>query len=217
MLEALTDWASLQFLSSLQDAEGVAPRFYAGNPGERILIMEDLGGSRNIEGLLDGAAAEEVVSAFASLATTMGRLAAATMGQEQHFAQTRDTLPGTAGLGRQQEAARWLETRGKVTRWAEVLGVSISPGFDSACEYIAEAYTEPGDFLVFSHGDPAPSNNHLSGEHARLVDFEYAGYRHALYDLYCLGYPVPAARRVGGNNGAALPKLRQHRFPDAGS
>ncbi|MFZ8477448.1 hypothetical protein ACO1MN_14410, partial [Staphylococcus aureus] len=34
-----------------------------------------------------------------------------------------------------------------------------------------------------THGDPAPTNNLLRGNTVYLLDFEYAGYRHALYDL----------------------------------
>jgi thiamine kinase-like enzyme len=89
-------------------------------------------------------------------------------------------------------------------------------------------YADPGPYLAFSHGDPAPSNNHLSHDRARLVDFEYAGYRHALYDLtawYVL-CPLPDAwtaamelvfRQSAGSDlpAAALSDDRQFRVAKA--
>src|SRR5581483_11634345 len=49
--------------------------------------------------------------------------------------------------------------------------------------------------LAFSHGDPAPSNNHIASSGVRLADFEYAGYRHALYDItaWAILCPLPWA------------------------
>jgi hypothetical protein len=43
-----TDWASLQFLSTLEAAMGVPPQFYAGAIEERLVVMEDLGPSRTL-------------------------------------------------------------------------------------------------------------------------------------------------------------------------
>src|ERR671933_414046 len=136
-----TDWASLAFLSTLEEATGVAPHLYAGDVRARFFVMEDLGGSRSLEHLLDNADAATVVEALGSLATSMARLVVATSGREESFERMRATLPGGAGLGRRREAARWLEARKRVTRWAAALDIALPHCFD------------------------------------------YAGYRHALYDI----------------------------------
>src|SRR5919198_1464048 len=141
-----TDWASLAFLSTLEEATGIAPHFYAGDARERFFVV-------------------------------------ATSGREEIFERMRATLPGGAGLGRRREAARWLEARKRVARWAAALDLALPHGFDVACAHIAAVYADPGPYLTFSHGDPAPSNNHIATGGVRLVDFEYAGYRHALYDI----------------------------------
>jgi Phosphotransferase enzyme family len=178
-----TDWASLAFLSTLEEATGVAPHLYAGNVRERFFVMEDLGGSRSLADLLDNGDAATVVEALGTLATSMARLVVATSGREEIFERMRATLPGGASLGRWREAARWLEARKRVARWAAALDISLPHGFDVACAHIAAVYADPGPYLAFSHGDPAPSNNHIATGGVRLVDFEYAGYRHALYDI----------------------------------
>src|ERR687884_218905 len=178
-----TDWASLAFLSTLEEATGIAPHFYAGDARERFVVMEDLGGSRSLEHLLNNGDAATVVEALGSLATSMARLVVATSGREEMFERMRATLPGGAGLGRRREAARWLEARQRVARWAAALDIPLPHGFDVACAHIAAIYADPGPYLAFSHGDPAPSNNHITTGGVRLVDFEYAAYRHALYDI----------------------------------
>ena len=178
-----TDWASLAFLSTLEEATGVAPHLYAGDVRERFFVMEDLGGSRSLADLLDNGDAATVAEALRTLATSMARLVVATSGREEIFERMRATLPGGAGLGRRREAARWLEARKRVARWAATLDIPLPHGFDVACAHIAAVYADPGPYLAFSHGDPAPSNNHIAAGGVRLVDFEYAGYRHALYDI----------------------------------
>lgn len=188
-----TDWASLAFLSALDEATDVAPRFYAGDARDRFFVMEDLGGSRSLADVLEQSDAMAAVEALAALATSMARLVAATAGREEAFARLRATLPGGAGLGRRQEAARWLEPRDRVARWADALAIPRPRGLDAACAHIAAIYADPGPYLAFSHGDPAPSNNHIGSRRVRLVDFEYAGYRHALYDLtgWAILCPLP--------------------------
>jgi hypothetical protein len=180
---AFTDWATLLFLSSQPETATIAPRFYAGDPVERLMIMEDLGGSHNLEHLLAHGASDDVASGLRALAAPMARLVATTVGREDEFLHLRASLPGAPGPGRDEEARRWLAGLEHAGRWAEVLAVALPDGFTRAAEDVAETYAEPGMFLALSHGDPAPSNTHLKGVRARLLDFEYAAYRHALYDL----------------------------------
>lgn len=192
---AFTDWAGLAFLSSLDDARGVAPLFYVGDARERLVVMEDLGQSRSLAGVLENGNAATVVEVLEALAATMARLITATAGQEEAFARIRAALPGAADMGRQREAAHWLEARERIARWADALDISLPHAFDAICEHIAAVYADPGPYLAFSHGDPAPSNNHISAGRVRLLDFEYACYRHALYDLsaWAILCPLPWA------------------------
>ena len=194
-----TDWASLEFLSGLEGAVEIAPRFYGGDPSGRFFVMEDLGESRNLEDVLEGrggpATEAAVIGHLRAMAVPMARLVAATLGKEETFRGLRTALPGSEGLGRRPEAERWLGARERFKRWSRELGPPPPSGFDAALRFVAGAYTEPGEYLTFSHGDPAPSNNHLAGSKVRLVDFEYAAYRHALYDItawYVL-CPLPEA------------------------
>jgi hypothetical protein len=189
-----TDWASLAFLSTLDRAAGIVPRFLAGDPTERFFIMEDLGDRRSLESLFELGDETPVVESLRSLAVSMAHLVVATHGYEDHFERLRETLPGSANLGRRGEAEQWMASRDAVVRWATELEIPLPSGFDAACAHVAAVYANPGDVLSFSHGDPAPSNNQITADRACLIDFEYAGYRHALYDVtgWDVLCPLPA-------------------------
>lgn len=179
-----SEWASLAFLASLEGAEGVAPRFHGGDADARLIVMEDLGEARTLADVLatgDAAASE---AAARSLAEPMARLVAATAGAERagRYAQLRAGLPGGEGTGRRAEAERWRAAWPRVAAWFAALDCPTGAGFEAAFARVADTYAEPGAFLALSHGDPAPSNNH-TGPAARLLDFEYGAYRHALYDI----------------------------------
>lgn len=179
-----TDWAGLVFLSIPGATEGIAPRFYAGEPSERVLVMEDLGGSLTLADLLEDADERSVVDALRGLARPMTRLIATTRGREAEWIRTRAALPAGVQLGRRKEIARWVAGLESVSALTAALGVRAPPGMGDAVRGVARAYEQPGSYLAFSHGDPAPSNNPIAEGSGRvhLVDFEYAGYRHALYD-----------------------------------
>src|SRR5436190_1655680 len=48
---------------------------------------------------------------------------------------------------------------------------------------LSGAMTGSNAWRTFTHGDPAPTNCLTRGGTAVLVDFEFGGFRHALYDL----------------------------------
>lgn len=60
---------------------------------------------------------------------------------------------------------------------------------------LEDAWCGTGDRRALMHGDPAPSNNWIGAHGARLVDFEYACPRHALFDLaqWSVRCPLPDA------------------------
>ena len=180
---SFSDWASLAFLSAFDDSRTLAPLFYAGNLDERFFVMEDLGPGCSLEDLFANGNISAIVDALRRLGSSMAGLILSTYGQETAYLELREKLPATVGLGRRAEAERWLKAGDRVAQWADLLGIRIPHGYGAGCHHVASIFAEPGAFLAFSHGDPAPSNNHIAPGRACLIDFEYAGYRHALYDI----------------------------------
>ena len=62
---------------------------------------------------------------------------------------------------------------------------------------VLSQFAEPGAFLAFSNGDAATNNYLVNRADGRLIDFEFAGYRHALADVVCLYVPGPHWITVG--------------------
>ncbi|GLV60426.1 hypothetical protein KDH_72450 [Dictyobacter sp. S3.2.2.5] len=195
-VRGLTDWASLAFLSQLAGEDAVAPRFLGGDADQLLFVMEDLGDEGDIERILQEGDASRATTMLCALARQMGTLHVTTMGHESLFQRMCEDLSLATVPARFREAERWLEGCQKVERWCRELDYVPPGGFEQACRRIADTFADPGDFLAFTHGDPAPTNNCLrSRERDRLpdpgrgkldtylIDFEYAGFRHALYDL----------------------------------
>ncbi|HEX5414589.1 MAG TPA: hypothetical protein VFZ25_02910 [Chloroflexota bacterium] len=180
-----SDWASLAFISTLDDARGIAPVFYGGDAAARLFVMEDLSGSGTLADVIAAGDVVAIRGTLRLLAEPMARLVAATAGslREASYRRLRRGLPGGRGQGRHQEAVHWSAGWPKVAAWFDTLGCPIGKEFEAGFRRVANSYAEPGPFLAFSHGDPAPSNNHVSPAAVRLLDFEYGAYRHALYDI----------------------------------
>ena len=191
-----TDWASLSFLSQFPVTRGLAPRFYGGDVDAGFFVMEDLGGSRSLDDVLRGEDAGAARSALMRLAVQTARLQAGTLGCAAQFEQRRSALPPSTFPTRHKETERWLAGRGRIDDWFAAASCTLPAGFDASLSRIASVFAEPGPFLAFTHGDPAPTNNHVAGDEVRLLDFEYGGFRHALYDITAWYVLCPLPERM---------------------
>jgi hypothetical protein len=186
---AWDEWASLSFLTALgPPAARLAPCFLAGDARSAVFLMEDLGEGQTLEDTLtainrpDAPAAGR--AALLDLAHTVGTLQAATVGRESDYTSMRQSLaPVTEPV--RYERARELDRGWAVLEQAlGLVGAGAARAAAARNEHASMVRTlaEPGDLLVFTHGDVAPSNAFLAAGACRLLDFEYGGYRHALYD-----------------------------------
>jgi hypothetical protein len=161
-----TDWASLRFLGGVAEAAGLVPEVYGGDAAARVVVLEDLGGQESLEGLLEAgpgpAAARNARAACLAMAGQYARLHRATRGREASFALACAATPLAAPQGRQEEARRWIAGLDRVRAWLDAAGCPVPPDFEPACERVAGAYAEPGPWLTFTHGDPAPTNTHVA-------------------------------------------------------
>ncbi|WP_329956387.1 hypothetical protein [Catenulispora pinistramenti] len=195
-----TEAAALRFLS---DDLGLAitPRVLAEDADAGFLVLEDLAPRVALDLLIcrDGAAAHH--ERLAVFARTLGELGAGTAGREELYRARRSAVSSVSSpsTGVQDRCAGLWE-RGHDA--AAALETPI--GGSAASELTAglAELSEPGAFHALSNGD-AESNNillHPSGPgpaDARLIDFEAAGYGHALLDAVCLHVPGPRWMSVG--------------------
>ena len=177
-----SDYASLEFLSGIAGTRRLMPQFLGGSIAGEYFVIEDLGPGESLEEILRRGMAEETTEALAGLGVQMARLHNLTLGGAAEFEALRGELPGASQVGRQRDAVTWLQGQSKIEAWWGALDY-LPPADLKKCQgTIAETYARPGDWLAFTHPDPAPSNNHFRDGKVRLLDFEYGGYRHALYD-----------------------------------
>jgi aminoglycoside phosphotransferase (APT) family kinase protein len=155
-----------------------------------FLVLEDLAPRVALDHLIrrdDAAACLDLLAAFAR---ARGELSAATAGQAGTY-HARCAALGFPAPARDAEgrlAGLWDQAHED----AAALGARIAGPAASELAAVMAELNAPGPFLALSHGD-AESNNILVRESgpadARLIDFEAAGYAHALLDAVCLHVP----------------------------
>jgi aminoglycoside/choline kinase family phosphotransferase len=196
--------AALQFLSD-DLGLALAPRVIAADVPAGLLVLEDLAPRVALDHLIrrDGAAAH--LGLLAVFARARGELSAATAGQAGTHHARCAALGFSAPVGGAEGRYAGLWDQGH--KDAAVLGAPITGPAASELTAVLDELHAPGPFLALSHGD-AESNNFMVHEHgpadARLIDFEAAGYAHALIDAVCLHVPGPGWITVGDPGAAGL-------------
>lgn len=176
----------------------LAPRLHAAAPESRLLVLEDLSPRTELAELLhlDGRtpALDAELSAFA---TSMGELAAASAGRAALF-NTRRTALGTGAdqLGDWEHAYTGLWRDGLAR--AAAFGVPLPAAAERDLRAAVAELADPGPFLALTNGD-TESHNFLTGPGGgRLIDFEGAGFRHALTAATSFTVPGPLWLAVSG-------------------
>jgi hypothetical protein len=199
-----TELAALQFLSD-DLGLALAPRVIAADVADGFLVLEDLAPRVALDRLIrrDGAAAH--LRLLADFARARGELSAATAGQARTYRARCAALGFPAPGGDVEGRLAGLWDQGHED--AAALGAPIAGAAASELIAVLEELNAPGPFLALSHGD-AESNNILVRESgpadARLIDFEAAGYGHALIDAVCLHVPGPGWISVGDPGAVGL-------------
>ncbi|MFE7712238.1 phosphotransferase [Streptomyces sp. NPDC057486] len=176
-----------------------------------FLVLEDLAPRVGLDQLLrrNGVAAHG--DRLAAFARARGALSAATVGRaETYYARRARLGPVDAAA---DQAGRLAPLRKEAIGHASALGVPPSGRTVHELATAMDELADPGPFLALSNGD-AEANNimlHATGPaDARLIDFEFAGYTHALTDAVCLYVPGPAWLAVGDPTTTGLADEYRH-------
>jgi hypothetical protein len=199
----LDEWAALEHLGSLGLAPAPAPRLLGGDLETRCFVMEDLGPGRSLADLLgarEAGGAARAADALVALARVTAALHAGARERAREFDRRRDALAPRAVTPLRETADALRAAAAALRAWLHATGAAAASGLEAAVETLARAAEDPGDWATLTHGDMAPSNNLLAPDGWRLLDFEYAGVRHALHDtllwtLFC-PFPVPLIARA---------------------
>ncbi len=179
--QVLTELCALRFLEEI--GFDLVPRIVASNVAENLIVLEDLGPRPSLFDLLRDRA-PSAADAETAFARALGDLHASTVGLEDVYYDRRRALgPVDPQIERVRYLGRgWNETRG----YAEKLGARPSSKAEADMAAVMTALADPGPFLAFSNGDACAFNFLVDGVEGALVDFEFAGYRHAVTDFACV-------------------------------
>lgn len=183
--------ASCQLFTALHPDHRPGPALIASDPGRRLLVLEDLGRSATVAGMLMRGEPAQAVRALVDWARALGRLHAATSGRELDFAallrrlgehRTADPVR-KPGLDAVDGLPELLQTRLGVTTPAEV---------HSEARHAAELL-DGQRYRAYSPADLGPDNAVVVGRTVRFIDFESGGFRTALLDAAQLRAPLPSS------------------------
>ena len=183
-----TEAAALEFLAQIGFAS--VPQLIGSDLDTGVLILEDLAPRVSLADRLRAEGPDGLEAELVAFARVLGELAAAAVGHEAAYDQLRrraGPLGGPAG-----HLARLDPAWSKADQILAARGLQMSGAAERELAAVAETLTAPGPFRAFSNGDPHP-NNFLVGEgRGRLIDFESAGFVHALTGAVWIHTPDPA-------------------------
>lgn len=182
------EWASLQFLEQLRSEQVFGPRLYAAAKEPGVMVIEDLGTSKNLADFLMDNDAKVAEAALVAFATLQGRLHAATADKQEAYKQIRETL-GPSVLTDGYYDYEWLAPA--LDEFVHVLGIKPIAGVGQELVQLRSALLNPGPFLTFTQGDSCPDNCLFSSAGLRLLDFEGGRFDHALKEGVYGRVPFP--------------------------
>jgi hypothetical protein len=177
-----SDYAATAFLADR--CPGVSPQILAADVGAGLYITEDLGAGPSLGDLLAGTDRSEATKGLLAFAVLLGRMHAATAGLDGEYYQRRHQLGPIDPSGPRTYLGEISveEASGRVLG-AQVHDRTAPRRARGDMEAILTVLAQPGAFLALSNGDPCPYNCLIPNGIAHLIDFELAGYRHALLDV----------------------------------
>jgi hypothetical protein len=182
--------AALQLLDSEREQLNV-PQLLADDVARGAILLQDLGSQVPLADLLERPGDAEVDPALISLAEQTGRLHAATAGRRKAYLDLLHPL-GAEAIDRVDIVAPLRAVWPHLVALAQDWGFHPHPECERELQQICNALAQAGPFLALAHGDVGAENALVNRGTTTLIDFEFAGYRHALLDgvAWWMGFPT---------------------------
>lgn len=206
--------SSLEFLDSLRNQLEVGPRLFETHRGAGLLIVEDLGAHQTLQEILKGddpCLATDTLLKFGEL---LGKMQVIAQGREGDFQASQVA----AGISLPPNVANQdlRIAMGELDACLHALQVRPPVGLRDAIVKLQEAiHDECSPFRTWLHCDLKTQNVlRLAGAQVQLLDFEYAGFGHALLDAVSvrMAFPPPPVPVI--NSGQKVPASVVRRFED---
>ena len=184
------DWIGTQFLNEISSKH--SPSIYGGDkPALKdtashngmaslrdlgFIIIEDVLHRNSLVESLLGNNCNYAEWALLKYATCLGQLHIDTLGKKAEFQELYNKVspnmkPAKASVNVSQHKSRF-----------ENMGIEFTRDLLNDLDTIHQTVSNPGEFLVYIHGDACPDNVLDTGSQLRLIDFETGYFGHALID-----------------------------------
>jgi hypothetical protein len=182
------EWWGLTILAEVDPPIG--PRLHGADPDVRVIVMESLPAGRSVAASLLDADPADATAALVALATSLGRLHAATVGG----ARARELAVAT-GVRQPDAEIGDVLAEGLAALRAADLSVEIPAECEAELQTVATALAGEGTgaaWRTFVHRDPCPDNTRRTADgEFRLFDFERGAIANAALDAAHLVAPMP--------------------------
>ncbi|MEH0146221.1 phosphotransferase [Corynebacterium sp. Q4381] len=195
----LREVVSYQFATSLSSDVRPGPVLLAYDMDERMIVLSDVGDCDTLAEMLERADEEQHINILRNLGTALGRMHAGTAGKEQAF----DVL--FARMTRAETDAQQVQrVRDRLLSHRIRLGLSMlaNAGFDVPAEVsVAAANLQSrllrGGLRAFTPFDLSPDNVLYTPSGTQFLDYEWAGFRDASFDVAFVltGFPLYVSPR----------------------
>lgn len=177
----LRETVSYQFTTALGRDQRPGPYLIAHSLPDRLLVLSDLGENTKLTHVLRSGAEPATRNALMAFAQALGRMHAATVGREPDFVallRRASVTHRVDGVAQQAEMAI-DEVPGMLRR---ELDIEVPDEVAVQVAQAARLFTG-GRFRAFSSSDLCPDNVILNDEGARILDYEWGGFRDATLDI----------------------------------
>lgn len=196
----LRDWAGHLFLSAACGQECGVPELIAGDLARGCLILEDLHGLPDLETILSGPDPHRATEALLAYSETLAHMHGLSAPLCSWFEDINRCLGNQHPQQRFFESVDLTDPHEKVTVQLQNVVSNLNLDLSDHCRreiaFIAETLRSPLR-ACYCHGDPSSLNCLLAGQKARLIDFEFGGFRHPLTDLAYIYSGHPTGRVQG--------------------
>ncbi|MFN2285199.1 MAG: phosphotransferase [Anaerolineae bacterium] len=208
----LNEVKSLRLFNDLRDQFDFGPRLYCCHHDPGFLIIEDLGDHQTLWDILKGNNSRVATDALVKFARYLGKVQVATLGKESTFRTLQCDAPASSLSTAANQNIRYAMR--DLRACLDALRIKPPVGLNRAIDTLQAAiHNECSPFRTWIHCDLRPLNVvYLENTQVQLLDFECAGFGHALLDAVSvrMAFPPPPAPVV--SSGQAVPPAVIRRF-----
>lgn len=189
-----SDWAGLEFLSTLKAEVVPVPKFYGGSILHRFILIEDLGENQiSLEVPLTGNNANNAKASLQRFMVSLGQIHAYSYGKTEGYFTILKKIDPSVKSWQEQLKTTTDKNLPALKLWLKKLNITLSEDRLSEIFSVYNYNLSPGPFTTLIHGDICPDNVFDNPKENKLdfIDFEWSSVKNALLDGTSLRMSFP--------------------------